>query len=160
MIDLLEKDNIIIHWSAKKDDNLIKGVTVKKCSFALQTLSLKYVRTVLKNSCHINIEIKSFNSNYLVTLQLSCENLFELLPDLVNYEIYISDEEFEFDWLGLKSQKINSQTQQPLDLTFRLITDRKGQLEVSKISIILLFKNNEKPVVLNNFPAPIFIDLK
>jgi hypothetical protein len=161
--ELLHKDNIIIYWSARKDETLVNGITVKKCSFTPPPqLTLKIIRTVLKNSCGVSTDCKAINKeNSLVTIKLSSENLFELLPDLINYEVYINDEDFEFNWLGLKSHKIVlSQKATPVDLTFRFITERKGPLDVNKISIALLFKTNDKPIIINNFPAPIFIDIK
>jgi hypothetical protein len=157
--EMLNKDHILIHWSAAKGDTVINGITTKKCNFNNLGLSLKYLRTVLKHTCITTIDNKKLNNQTLVSIKLTCENLFEVLPDLINYEIFISDDDYEFNWIGLKSHKISVVNLNPLELTFKFITDKKGLIDLNKINISLLFKNTDKNILLNNFPKPIFIDI-
>jgi hypothetical protein len=141
------------------NDNYVQGLSFYEPTLKVPLLSIKYLRTILKNKIGIQHEIKTIGENKLVKITLELGNLFETI-EISGYEIYISDEDMDFQWLGLKKFKkmANEPTQDKIFFSF--ISNKTGMVEVNKICINIFTKNvNEKPIHLNCIPAPLIIEL-
>lgn len=125
------------------------------------------------NSCELinNQDTKSFfsnnnlnenNENYtsLVTIKLRMKSLFDYI-EINSYEVYITDEDNELNWFGVKKYKIKEDNVNKFhEFYFQFSTDKKGKINVNRINInIIPAVNTDKVVNINNIPHPIIIEL-
>jgi hypothetical protein len=163
---LLSKDHLIFNWSAEgKDGNIITGVTFHECKLKIPSINKIFLKTIFKNSSEIKItqHKMSDSEETLVIVDINFNRKgYQEISDISWYEIYISDEENDFMWMGLKKFKVTNQPTGPavLKLQFSFMTNKSGTCEINKINITLYPKGqNEKPIVISGIPYPIIIDV-
>lgn len=162
---LLNKDFILITWtcqSSDEDPNTINGLTLYNCKLKNPILNSKSILKILKNS--IDLEIKKtkleLKEEYLINIKYKIKNIFDSL-DLSTFEIKIEDEEQEFKFIGLKKFKIfENKQEKEFVFDFNVILSSNMNLsDINKFVISLFLKGQDKPLILNNMPGPIIIDL-
>lgn len=114
--------------------------------------------------------VKNKNENSytsLVTIKMKMKNLFDHL-EINSYEIFISDDDNEFDWFGVKKYKLKDEGNKDKDkknefiheFDFNFSTGKKGLINVNRINInIVPISSADKVITINSIPRPIVIDL-
>jgi hypothetical protein len=169
---LAEKNQILFTWTAmvnKFGDYLhgtrIWGVTLYEVKTKISSINKTFLKTIFKNSTEIKIEQHNIGEETLVIIELNYNKKgFNEVSDISWYEIFISDEENDFNWIGLKRYKVaNSQAStstdsNTLNLFFSFLTNKKGMIEVNKINLTIHPKGqNEKPINISGVPISLII---
>jgi hypothetical protein len=159
LLGLIQKDNILINWTANVGNKTLNGLTIYNSQIKPVSTSMRYVKNVLKNSCTTEISQKNVGPNKLVIIKLKLENLFEILGEGISYyEVFVNDEECEFNWLGLKSYKVTDE--RDINIIFSFLTERSGQIDINKLCMNIYSKNaTEKPISITSIPYPMIIEL-
>ncbi len=122
---------------------------------------------------NMNLDIEGCNDAYdqvnltYVNIKIKMRNLFNYL-DLNSFEIFINDEDNEFDWFGVRRYKIkmeegntnvnNNELINEFDFNFS--TYKKGSINVNRFNInIIPSLNTDKVITINNIPHSIIVDL-
>jgi hypothetical protein len=183
---------MFIIWNAYEisTGELIRGLTMYNCKIKIPAFNSKLVKAIIKNSIQVKtkvVPLKNNNDsnvidentndnnivlehnninhinedNYLVSFNFKIQNFLEML-EAVAFEIFINDEDHEYDWVGLKRYKIADNIKQSEFLiNFNMITDKRKKCDVNRFSITLFHKGiGEKPLTINNVPYPIILDIE
>ncbi len=163
---LLQKDKILFHFSVRDNslqdnDRLVNGLFIYDNIIKIPQINKNFLKTIFVNSIEVSF---SHVMNYaemeqnmvIVNLILDKKGLAEI-SDISAYEIYVNDEEFDYNWIGCTRYKIlNKKSENIFDemkecLNFCFLTNKKGIIEMNKICVSIIPKNlNEKPFVLSN----------
>lgn len=166
---ILNSDKIFFNWTAKnKDDKLINGVNIYESKLKTPSINKTFLKSVFKNSFEIKSSVQKIGSdNTLITLflKLNIKNIEEI-SEVGSYEIFISDDENEYTWMGLNRFKVqNSSNNSENDLKFieskfNLLTGKKGIIEVNKFSLLINPKNQlEKSFTISNITNTLILDI-
>ena len=174
---LLKKDNLIFSWEAKNiiKNEKITGLYFHKTHLKIPSITTKFLRQLMENSCKLTISKTEIgNEKKLIIFDLIIDkSALSEIDSITGYDIFIDDDNNEFNWLGLRkysiknySNKFNynkdkqSNVNNEISLQFSCITKVKGIRNINKITMsvnssIPLQKN----LILRNFPSPQIISI-
>jgi hypothetical protein len=164
--NLLQKDKILFHFSVRENSNensdrLINGLFIYDNILKIPQINKNFLKTIFVNSIEVNYSqvmnyLEKGQNMVIINIILNKKGLAEI-SDISAYEIYVNDEEFEYNWIGCTRYKIlNSKSENPCDettesLSFCLLSYNKLSVEMNKICVSIIPKNpNEKSFVLSN----------
>jgi hypothetical protein len=165
---ILNNDKLFFNWTAKnKEECLINGVHIYECKLKSPSINKTFLKSVFKNSFDIKSSVKKIGSeNSLITLNINLNKKnIEEISEVASYEIFISDEENEYTWMGLNRFKVLNTSSiekdsKILQLKFNLLTSKKGIIEVNKFSLLINPKNQiEKSFTISNITNAIILDI-
>ncbi len=188
---LNKKKNIFISYTVKdKHKNYeFQGLNLLSLHINPQSLNYKNIKNIIREISEVkinkeklnfrsdeenmNLDIEGCNDAYdqvnltYVNIKIKMRNLFNYL-DLNSFEIFINDEDNEFDWFGVRRYKIkmeegntnvnNNELINEFDFNFS--TYKKGSINVNRFNInIIPSLNTDKVITINNIPHSIIVDL-
>lgn len=169
---VLNSDKIFFNWTAKnKDDKLINGVNIYESKLKSPSINKTFLKSVFKNSFEIKSSVQKLGSDStLITLflKLNVKNIEEI-SEVGSYEIFVSDDDNEYTWMGLNRFKVQNTSNNStgtendvkfIESKFNLITGKKGIIEVNKFSLLIYPKNQlEKSFTISNITNTLILDI-
>lgn len=176
---LNKKKNVLISYKItdKNNNYEFQGLNILSLTINPQSLNYKNIKDIIREISEVKIYSEKLMANQniideeetynikLVNVKIKMKNLFNFL-ELNSFEIYVNDEENEFDWLGIKKYKIKEDQinkDKELDCNefdFNFYTNKKGPINVNRFNInIIPHLNPDKIITISNIPHPIIVDL-
>lgn len=181
-----KKKNVFISYSVtdKSNNYEFQGLNIISLSINPQSLNYKKIKNIIKEISEVQVltdKLNSGNDDFLdghsekelndityVNVKIKMKNLFEHL-ELSSYEVYVNDEDNEFDWLGIKKYKIKEDANSNSNLNekdfvnefdFNFITNKRGTLNINRFNInIIPNLNPDKIITISYIPNPIIVNL-
>jgi len=163
---LLQKDKILFHFKVRENSNdnsdrLINGLFIYDNILKIPQINKNFLKTIFVNSIEVNYNhvmnyLENGQNMVIINIILNKKGLAEI-SDISAYEIYVNDEEFEYNWIGCNRYKIlNSKSESRSDkmmesFSFCFLSYNRLSIEMNKICVSIIPKNqNEKSFVLSN----------
>jgi len=169
--NLLSKDKLLFHFTGidnSDEDRVVNGLLIYENTINIPQISKNFLKTIFVNSIEVIISLNSNNTAdnqrmICIDIKLDKKGLSEI-SDVKAYEVYVNDEDYEFNWIGATRYKIiNSKSEAEElkeNLNFCFLTSKREAFEMSKICVGIIPKNsNDKPYVLSNVLRSIDIDV-
>lgn len=192
---LNKKKNIFISYSVTDKTNSyeFQGLNLLSLTINPQNLNYKKIKNIIKEISQVQVSTEKIliykNQNEIdghvenvaadsdftfVNVKIKMKNLFQHL-ELSSYEVFVNDEDNEFDWLGIKKYKVkddgnnndiiikdkNSDNKDFVnEFDFNFSTNKKGNININRFNINIIPNiNPDKVITISYIPHPIIVDL-
>jgi hypothetical protein len=202
---LNKKKNLILSYSIKDKltNETLQNLNFLNLTLNTNPLNYKNLKDIIKDISTVEIFIEKINNtnnnnnnsdpfgfaldnlsnNYtsFVSIRIKMKDLFSHL-DINSFEIYVQDDDCEFDWLGTKRYKVKNENSFIVDgrinnsnkkninnnnipekiriFEFNFSSEKKGLLNMNKINInINPVSISDKNIIINNIPNLLIIEL-
>ena len=169
LANLLVNNRLIFTWTCTniKTNTEVNGIVFHDVTLQKPNESLKFLKSLLKNTCTVSTSITKLNdTTNVIALEfvLKRRSLTEL-KNIVSYDIFVKNEDPEIKWYGLLSTNIENthckkgDKTDVIKLNFSCLCTKKGRFNINRIGIAFHKKDN-KDIVLYNPPEQIMVDIK
>ena len=169
LANLLVNNRLIFTWKCTntKTSTEVSGIVFHEVTLQKPNESLKFLKSLLKNTCTVSSSITKLNdTTNVIALEfvLKRRSLTEL-KNIISYDIFVKNEDPEIKWYGLLSTSIENthckkgDKTDVIKLNFSCLCTKKGRFNINRIGIAF-HKNDNKDIVLYNPPEQILVDIK